>query len=209
MGNVSGTGSASRTRSDTNTNSETQSQGTSDPTFNSPQSQQILASLTGTSTNPGTQQQENQAGSTLTGAAQTGSALPNYTTNPYVTALIDANNKLGQTTFQQGEAGIRAQGYRGGDNSNANMQGNYAANFANQQAAQDASTQLGQYNTANQTALSAASGLGSLSQGQQGLAAQILAMLRGTATTGQSITNADTSGTTSGTSQSISAKYGF
>lgn len=224
---LSDTQDESRTRTDENTdvNSATTSNGTTAPTFNSPQSQSILTSLTGqnqapltfnsggSSNNPnGTQTQDvNQASQTLGNTASTGSALPNYSANPYIAGILSSSDALADQQLSKGEAGIRAQDYGQGDVKSINDQGSYAGTFANQQALNDANIKLSQYNTDNSNANSAANSLGSLGQNQQGLAAQILALLRGTATTGATTGESQTaaSGTSSTVGHSDTGKVSY
>lgn len=209
--------SQSRTRNDQNTNTTNQQttnqDGTTTPTFNSPQSQGILNSLSGQNSAPltynsglmggGPNQDVTGASQTFGNAAETGSPIADYKQNPYISAILSSSDKLADQQMQKGEAGMRAQDYGQGDIKSLNDQGTFASTFANQQALQDAQTQLGQYNIAGSTAMQGAAGLGGLGQNQQGLAAQILALLRGSSTTG--LTNTSGSGTndTSGTLSTI------
>lgn len=214
--------SQSRTRNDQNTNTtnDTTSTGDTTPTYSSPQGQAVLGSLTGQATAPitytngqGGQVSGSQGASQAFGnAATTGAPIANYQQNPYVSSILSSSNALADQQLQKGEAGIRSQDYGAGDIKSLNDQGNYAGTFANQQALQNSQTQLGQYNQDQSNAMSGATGLAGQVSSQQNLAAQLLAMLRGTSQTGATtqVGTNDTSGTTStiGHSDTASAHSG-
>lgn len=147
--------------------------GTTDPTFNSPESQAILARLSGTATDTAGTDYLHQAGNTYGAIAGGGDS------NPYIEALIHDQNAVGDRTFQNRLAGTRAGAYRGGTGANMFGQGKLAADFTNQQSAQNNQLRADNYNTGQARKLAAAGGLADLGGGQASLAAQILAMLRG------------------------------
>lgn len=193
--------SASRQRTDQNVsqNTSTNNTGQRRAVFDSPEAQSVLASLTGQAT--GSPNYNEEAAGIYRGMAGGGGGG----INPFVENIISASNKEGDRALQSGLAGVRAGAYRGGTGASMYGQGNMVANAANTRAKDNASLRYGAYNDNASRALSAAGagagGLANLGQGNQSLAAQILALLRGENTneTGTGVMTGTQSGTSSGT----------
>lgn len=195
---ASATGTASRTR--TSGDSSEAINSNTNASFNSPEGKSLLTYLTGETTNPNARGYLDTAGKAYTAQA-------NGVNNPYTEQVIQTSNKEGDRAFNNGLAGLRAQGYRGGTAANIYGQGNFASDYATKLASQNANLRYGAFNDAQNRSLAGASGLAGLGQGQQSLAAQILALLRGESKDATDIKH--TSGTESGTSQSLHASYGM
>lgn len=203
--------SANRTRSEQNTSQNTTQnlQGTRSALFDSPEAKQILAALSGTgAAGNDYSQQAGGAYKSLTDAGGGGQ-------NPYVESIIKHSNAEGDQALGTNLAKSRAGGYRGGTGANLYNQDNVIANSANERALGNANLRYGAYNEGAGRDLTAhlagASGLGALGSGQQNIAAQILALLRGEKVD-QNATGTMTgtqSGTQSGTKGGFSWGTGF
>lgn len=119
--------------------------------------------------------------------------------SPYTENIISGNNAEANKNFASRLAQVRAGAYRGGTAANIGKQGQLAADFTSQQAADNAKLRDNAYQQAQTMKLGATSGLASLGNQQQNSAAQLLALLRGTSTAGTA-TGTET-GTTSSTQQ--------
>jgi hypothetical protein len=226
MGSVSGTGSASRDRYSENTwenslqqflsNTNQNRTGNRRAAFEGPQAESTLGYLTDqVGQGGGYQQQAGQAYGDL--------ARLRGQPNPEVENIIKSSNQEAETAFQNRLGQSRAAGYRGGTGANLYNQDKVAAEFSNKQAGENAALRYGAFNDAQNRGLSGqvagAGGLAGLSGQSGGLAAQLLALLRGenvedisqSSTTGQQ-SNAATggkSGKRSSTGQEISASYQY
>lgn len=226
MGSVSGGGSASRERFSENSwqnalenffsNTNQNRQGSRSATFDSPEGQKTLGFLTDQATSGGGFQQ--QAGNTFNTLANLRGEV-----NPEVENIIKSTNQEANTNFNNRLAQSRAGGFRGGTGANLYSQDKVASEFTNKQAGENAALRYGAFNDAQNRTQSAnvagASGLASLAGQNQGLAAQLLSLLRGestqdatqSSTTGQSSTEqvGGRSGKKSGTGMSIEGSYNY
>lgn len=226
MGSVSGTGTASRDRFSENTwenslqnflsNTNQQRAGNRRAAFEGPEAERTLGYLTDQTVQGGNYQGQ-------AGQAYNDLARMRGQPNPEVENIIRATNAEADTNFANRLGKSRAAGYRGGTGANLYNQDKVASEFTNKQAGENAALRYGAFNDAQDRQLSGnvagASGLAGLSGQSGGLAAQLLALLRGenvedvsqSSTTGQQ-SNAATggrSGKKSGTSQSITGSYQY
>lgn len=145
--------------------------------FDSPEATSILGHLTGQASGQGPDYNQ-MAGTAYQRLATTPDGI-----NPFVEEAIRTSNKEGDAALQTGLAGIRAGAYRGGTGANLYSQGRLVADAANTRAKDNALARVGAFDAAAGRSLAGqqagASGLSGLGQGNQLLAAQILAMLRG------------------------------
>lgn len=169
-------------------------QGNTNATFSSPQGQAVLGSLTGSTTNGQGDKNVQQAGNTL-GQLSSGQVSP-YTEDIIKNANIEADRNFGNRLAQ-----TRSGAYRGGTASNLNQQGQLASDFSAQQSLGNANLRQGAYQDAQTRALQASTAQGNLGSQQQGLGAQLLALLKGESTSG---TLAGTQGNNTQTNQNNS-----
>lgn len=162
------------------------------PTFNSPQAQNVLNSLSSNySSNNG-----------ALGTAQTDSAayLKSLmsTTNPYTEQTVSALEAQAPRQYAQNLKSVRTADYRGGAGSDYINQAGLASDFANSLALNVANTRLGQFNTDRSASMEAANSLGSLGTSNQALGLSLLDALKGETSTSA----------TTGTSKSSTVDYG-
>ena len=163
--------SKTSSKSTQDTDQTKSSSGSVTPTFGD-NAQGILASLTGQATgeNP---TNASRASDLLLAMGRTGGA------NPYVEDVIKASNREAGILQDQGLAKLRAQGYRGGTAANIFGQGMFANDFAAKLAGENAKTRMGAFDTTSDRSLQALGGAATTSSIDQGLALQLLSLLRG------------------------------
>lgn len=149
------------------------------PTFESPQAQSVLNSLTSNYSS------NNGALSTASTDAATYLKSLMGTTNPYTEQTVSAMEAQAPRQYAENLKSVRTAGYRGGAGSDYINQAALAGDFANSLALNVANTRLGQFNTDRASSLEAANSLGSLGISNQALGLSLLDALKGESSTSQ------------------------
>jgi hypothetical protein len=125
----------------------------------------------------------------------------------YAQQVVNANNAVSDAKFKAALGDVRSGGFRGGQNADIYNQGTLAQQYANQQAADNAATMLGQYNTDVTQKINAAN----TTQNYSALLTNLLNALKGTtsAYSGTTASRGISSGSSSGTNFGIGLSLGL
>lgn len=104
--------------------------------------------------------------------------------NPFTEQAIAASNEEAKRFFDRGQAGVRAQNYRGSTPNNIFQQGEFSNRFAGNLAATNANTRMNQYNADFGNQLAATQGAASITQGNRLSGQNLLSLLRGETSSG-------------------------
>ena len=218
MGSIglSGSKQSQKGASDTIQSSNQQENTTGSGTFNNkpvfnPEAQQTIDRLSGQFGNVGNDSAKSS--DFLSSMLQPAGGM-----NPYAQQVVDTQNKLSNSDFNQRLAGVRSGGYGGGVGRDLIDQGMFTSDFTNKQAAWNAKTLLDAFNQDRGVQMSAAGQLGDMDYGKLQGALEYINSLKGQAgeqaqqaaanTTSSGKSSTKTSGTMSNIGASASAGAG-